>query len=385
MPGNDLRNRLIKLESELKEAQRLVVVQKEEIASKERIISLKDEELKAVKREKSSIEQENKVLKRQIASLTSEKQQLLERIKKLEGIRIKPTPTQLMNSFKVAMDKLQQTLQPRPGDRFGYTVSHFDVDMKAAITIDQEDETLKFVLPEPGEDINPELLSSVRFTLSSVPKVEPSDKDLIEVPMLLGLDLSKAEELLQSKGLAAGQIDQKVSSYPEGTVIAQKPDPGDLVPPEGAIDLVVALSPTVKVPALLGMNLDEAKTVLENSGLKLGKVEEREDGAPKGTVVAQHPKAEELAERGLKVDLVITKSPSFEKALKAILSHPDVKKMGISPSSLKHRLKNAEVDTVEELEKLYSLTDRELKARLKLRTFKAASIFKGILKQVLYL
>ena len=120
MPQDELTKRIAKLELDLREAQRL--------------LAAKNAELTAHKKES---EKENEILRQQVADLTSENEQLMQQNDQLKMERVKPTPDQLIQSFRLAMDQLQQSLEPKPGERVGYSVNQFDVDLKTTVAVDK--------------------------------------------------------------------------------------------------------------------------------------------------------------------------------------------------------------------------------------------------------
>ncbi len=267
-------------------------------------------ELTALRERLSALEQPEpretiRLLREQIALLTSEKERLQQTIDRLQAERIRPTPTQLVDSFRKAMDELRSSLEPKPGERVGYTVSHFDVDLKSLVSVDRRDQTVRIILPEPGEQFQTETLSTIRFVFQTVPKPESPDENLVEVPMLLGLSRDAASAALARAGLKPGTISEEQSPAPAGTVIHQNPDAGDLIPRTASVDLVLARAPQVEVPQLLKLTLAEAEDVLQNIGLRLGTIAEEVSKAEPGTVIRQSPEAGTSVDVGSSVDITI--------------------------------------------------------------------------------
>jgi eukaryotic-like serine/threonine-protein kinase len=292
----ELSNHIKKLELELGEKDRRLIVQDTKISQKE--LSLRENQ-KVIRD-----------LQDKVAKLTTEKQQLQLQIDDIRKIRPKPTPSMLMNSLKLAMEDLKSSLQPRAGMRSGYSVNKFDIDLKAAITMGDNNE-LRLVLPDPGEKIPGDVLSSIRFTFQSEPEAEIPDEELVEAPSILGLTFDTAREELAAKGLKLGETGYRQSKYPTGTVIGQYPDGGDLVPPDSPIDLVVSNNNVVSVPMVTGTPLDDAKTVIEKAGFAVGKVVSRENPAPAGTVIEQDPDPDMQLPEKTPVDLVIASEPKI--------------------------------------------------------------------------
>ncbi|GAB4007127.1 hypothetical protein GCM10029992_59950 [Glycomyces albus] len=93
----------------------------------------------------------------------------------------------------------------------------------------------------------------------------------LEVPDLVGMDESEAEELLESKGLEAGDETERYSdTIPEGAVIEHSPGPGEPADYGDEVDLVISEGPEpVEVPDVIGMDVDEAKELLEDLGFEV--------------------------------------------------------------------------------------------------------------------
>jgi len=306
VPNDDPTKRIEKFEAELSElTQRLTSVESE-LAAKTQTIAELNQRLRTFSETGGS--DEIKILRDQIALLGSDKEKLLQTIDRLQAERIKPTPSQLVDAFRKAMEGLRTSLEPKPGERVGYTVSHFDVDLKSFITVDKKDQSVRIMLPEPGETFPAENLSTVRFTFQTVPKPEPPDQNLVDVPVLLGLSKDAAIKALTRATLKLGKQTEEVSSSLPGTVIGQAPEGGDQVPTDTAVDIVIAKLPQMKVPMLLNLQRSVAENLIQESGLKVGEVTEEPSSQQPGIVIRQSPAAETLVDVGTEVDLALAKA-----------------------------------------------------------------------------
>jgi eukaryotic-like serine/threonine-protein kinase len=271
VPEDELKQRIRELEADLASSRKRLAQGEAELDAKVRTIAELNEQVSKL----SVASREVDPLREKVATLTSDKEQLLNTIDQLRAARVKPTPTQLVQSFRVAMDELRNSLAPKPGDRVGYTISQFNVDLKSLIAVDKESQALHIVLPEPGETLDPESLSTLRFVFQSVPKPIAEEEPLITVPHLVGLSKDSAASLLSRANLSLGEQSEQPSAVTPGTVISQDPEAGDEVPPQSNVRLVVAGAPQVHVPSAIGLSLADARAVLEESGLKVGSMSER--------------------------------------------------------------------------------------------------------------
>jgi len=180
--------------------------------------------------------------------------------------------------------------------------------------------------PEPGARLTADTV--VILTVSKAPVPER-----VTVPPVEGLLASEAASLLRQLGLDV-EIETVRSSEPEGTVVSQRPEPDEEVAPRTIVALEVAGPPepvTVEVPRLVGVRAAEARSQLQELGLR---VTQRpvESTQPKGTVVRQSPGPGTKLREGQSVLLAISTGP-------AQVSVPDV--VGLDEESARQQLEAA--------------------------------------------
>ena len=127
------------------------------------------------------------------------------------------------------------------------------------------------------------------------------------IPNLDGMPAEGAARALEAAGFTVA-FDEVEHERPAGTVLAVQPEPGSHVQLPATVRLRVSAGPPhVTVPDVAGMDQNEARRVLEESGLTVGNVEfNRFSWEPEGTVLAQLPDAGEEAAAGSSVDLVVS-------------------------------------------------------------------------------
>ena len=117
---------------------------------------------------------------------------------------------------------------------------------------------------------------------------------VLRAPDLVGQPIGTARATLESRGLHAGREQSRPTTEQRpGTVLAQDPKPGAPVEPGSAIHLWVAAAPPrgVLVPDLINRPANQAASILEHSGLRLGEQRREESEGPAGTVTRQTPEA----------------------------------------------------------------------------------------------
>jgi serine/threonine-protein kinase len=132
----------------------------------------------------------------------------------------------------------------------------------------------------------------------------------VKVPDVVGLDVDRATQELEDRGLEA-DIEQKKSPKPEGEVLKQDPEGGETLREGDSVTLTVSAGARqVDVPDVVGMTLEEAQTAIEDAKLKVGRVDrETSDEIPEGEVIDQAPVAETTVDAGSKVNLTVSSGP----------------------------------------------------------------------------
>lgn len=133
------------------------------------------------------------------------------------------------------------------------------------------------------------------------------------IPYVYGLKQEQAEQKLKEAGLVP-KIETKYSNeIPAGKVISTDPPKETLVKEGDTITVYISLGPEISqtaVPNLLGKTVDEARTLLSNTGLALGKVsEEHSEQYPAGQIFYQDTTAGELVDKGTKINVSVSTGP----------------------------------------------------------------------------
>lgn len=141
----------------------------------------------------------------------------------------------------------------------------------------------------------------------------------ILVPKIAGMPVENAEALLDDQDLELVIID---SVYNEdmkpNTVVEQDPLSGLNVKPGRKIYVTVntGVKPKVKMPRLVNGSSNLALVLLQNAGLKLGRVDSVKSTFGPGLVIRQKFKGKDIApntalEKGAVIDIVVSKKISL--------------------------------------------------------------------------
>jgi serine/threonine-protein kinase len=131
------------------------------------------------------------------------------------------------------------------------------------------------------------------------------------MPALQGLSYREAQIRLLSQGLRMGQVFYEYSdSLPSGVVLWQSIAAQSPVAAGTSVDLVVSQGPrpSVVVPSVVSLSLQEAEQLLQEAGLTLGQVTAVTDPTfLPNTVIAQEPAAGQLVPPGTVVSVTVTR------------------------------------------------------------------------------
>jgi serine/threonine-protein kinase len=129
----------------------------------------------------------------------------------------------------------------------------------------------------------------------------------VEVPQVTGQTLDEARGTLEEDGFKVQTQDQETEDEEPGTVLAQSPAAGGVVPQGSTVTLTVAKEPSeVEVPDVTGQTDTEAINGLQDAGFKIS-VEREDVETPDedGIVLQQDPEGAEKAKPGSVVTIVV--------------------------------------------------------------------------------
>jgi serine/threonine-protein kinase len=133
-----------------------------------------------------------------------------------------------------------------------------------------------------------------------------------EIPDLTGLNQRDAEISCRNIGLMiapSGTTYDFSAIVPRGAVMRQRPEPGAPVREGQTVQVTISLGSrpnSLIVPSLIEISLHEARQLILEAGLQVGKITRKEtDVFAAGTVIAQSHHAGEEVEHDTQIDLVV--------------------------------------------------------------------------------
>ena len=137
-------------------------------------------------------------------------------------------------------------------------------------------------------------------------------EQVYDVPNLVGRTVREARFSLSQRNLQLIEANTQPSAqYPAGIVLAQVETPGTKVKKGTGITVTISVgmeSGNIKVPDLTGKNVEEAKKLILQNKLAIGKINSQlSTTVPLNSVIDQYPKANSMAKENERIDLFVNK------------------------------------------------------------------------------
>lgn len=137
-------------------------------------------------------------------------------------------------------------------------------------------------------------------SLKEAPRAVPS--------VTAGVQQEDATSMIEAAGLTVAIQQEFSSEIPTGRILKTEPDAGTQLQPGGVVTLVVSKGrDLVEVPDLTGLKKEEADTLAKDTGVSIGRVDQRYADEPKGQIIEQSVAHDEKVERGRRIDVVVSK------------------------------------------------------------------------------
>jgi serine/threonine-protein kinase len=132
-----------------------------------------------------------------------------------------------------------------------------------------------------------------------------------EVPELINLTEQQAKVAIENTGLTLGGVTHQMTDQPRGYVVSIDPAAGSKLQLPDNVNIVVSDGPAqIAVPDVYGRSLAEARSMIEQIGLRVGGItKDTSSIQPENTVVGQIPAAGQSAPNGGPVSLRVTRFP----------------------------------------------------------------------------
>ncbi len=133
----------------------------------------------------------------------------------------------------------------------------------------------------------------------------------IQVPVLKGKSVLDAKFALERLGLKLGKVERIPSSHPEDMIFDQQYEEGTILKQGEIVGVTISAGRgggSIVVPDLIGMSLTEARMILADSTLIIGKINYQPSSTLlPNTILDQYPSSGNSLNPGNAVDLFVTK------------------------------------------------------------------------------
>ena len=132
-----------------------------------------------------------------------------------------------------------------------------------------------------------------------------------EVPVTTNMSQQQARISIENTGLILGTVTEQLADQPRGLVIASSPPAGTKVQLPGSVDIVMSKGPAVvQVPDLYGRTVGEARSMIEQLGLRVAGISRDTSSLqPENSVIRQLPSAGQTVSAGGPVSLTVSHFP----------------------------------------------------------------------------
>ncbi len=128
----------------------------------------------------------------------------------------------------------------------------------------------------------------------------------VTVPEVVGRSEADATAAITAVELTVGEVSYQESAALPGTVLTQSLNPGTQAQIGSAVNLLIAVIETVRVPEIVGNTVEEARRTLVTGRLAVGTEELRETRVePEGTIMEQSRAAGTAVAVGTSINLVV--------------------------------------------------------------------------------
>jgi len=132
-----------------------------------------------------------------------------------------------------------------------------------------------------------------------------------EVPVTSSMSQQQARIAIENTGLTMGSVSEQLSDSPRGLVVSSSPPAGTKLDLPGTVDIVLSKGPaTVQVPDLYGRSVGEARSMIEQLGLRVAGISRDTSSLqPENTIIRQLPAAGQTVSAGGPVSLTVSHFP----------------------------------------------------------------------------
>ena len=131
----------------------------------------------------------------------------------------------------------------------------------------------------------------------------------VQVPEVTGYEREVAIQLIVAAGLTVARVDTGLAPAERGVVVSSNPTAGRSLNPGSGVGLFVSVgTATIRIPNVIGLTVDEATELLDETGLALGTARRRTTNNHEPDLIfEQAPAAGTLSASGAAVNVTVAR------------------------------------------------------------------------------
>jgi eukaryotic-like serine/threonine-protein kinase len=222
----------------------------------------------------------------------------------------------------------------------------FEVNIESVITDDVPKDRVATQKPQPGEKASEGTI--VTIIVSSGPGEGT-------VPGVVGDKRADAEAAIEKAGFKTDVREENSDTVKAGRVISTSPPENSQLEKGRTVVLVVSTGPQqVSVPDVVGDSETDARSKLENAGLKVDTSERESETEDPGTVLEQSPRAGGKVSKGSTVAITLAKAPPQFDVPDVVDQTADAAAAALQNAGFEVRRREQDVDTLDQDGKVIS-------------------------------
>jgi serine/threonine-protein kinase len=238
----------------------------------------------------------------------------------------KPVPDVVGSSSAVASQRLQN--------------AGFEVNIETVQSDTVPNDRVATQDPQPGDEAKEG--STVTIIVSSGP-------GQATVPGVVGDKEADAKQAMEKAGFKTESRRESSDTVKKGRVISTQPGENTQLEKGRTVVLVVSQGPEkVSVPDLVGDREDDARSTLEDAGLKADVTEEESKDKEPGTVLRQDPGSGQQVDKGSTVKLVVAKAPPDVEVPDVVDQERDAARQALRDAGFEVKVREDTVDKIDQ-------------------------------------
>jgi beta-lactam-binding protein with PASTA domain len=216
----------------------------------------------------------------------------------------------------------------------------FEVNIETVISDTVPTDRVATQRPQPGEKAKEG---------STVTIIVSSGRGDATVPGVVGQKQSDAEKAVKDAGFKTDIRKESSDTVAKGRVISTSPPENSQLEKGRTVVLVVSSGPQqVSVPDVVGRQEDEARSRLEDAGLRADVTQEESADKDPGTVLRQDPVGGGKVDKGSAVKLVVAKAPPDVDVPDVVDQKQADAERALKDAGFKVRTRKQDVDTLDQ-------------------------------------